>query len=569
MNVPRWIGPLLIVAAGVIMLAWSWQTWPDPLVDFGAQLYIPWRIVAGQSLYRDIAYYNGPLSQYLNAGLFTLFGVGLRTLVWANLAILALVLTLIYRLACRTSGHLAATVVGLTFVLVFAFGQGVAIGNYNWITPYVHELTYGVALGLLCIALVDRYQRTERPIWLLAAGITLGLIFLTKAEPMAAATAATLAQLASHRPARQKFTLFLCSAAIVPVIAIFILSTFMPFPIALRGVAGSWPWVLDTQIAALPFYRTVSGLDHVSANLAAMFRWTLGYALLLLLATFIALRTHRRRKAISLLVFAIVAAIIAWRFFPPDWNSMIRPLPLCLAAILIPTFRRRDPLRLALVIFSLVLLAKISLNAHVFHYGFVLAMPGTLVLVAVAAQHIPDWIKQRNGSAGVFRAAIAAVWLAGITATLYVDAHFFAARRWTVAAGPDVFFADSRGPEIQHISDLIRRQTPASGTLAVFPQGLMLNYLTRRPDSIPQVNFMPPEVLAAGENVILSILAARPPDLIVLNTSSIAQDQFQLDQSYFFGRSTLAWIQQNYEPVVAEYPPPTPLSLVLLRRKTP
>jgi hypothetical protein len=568
MNVPRWIGPLLIAVAGVIMLAWSWQTWPDPLVDFGAQLYIPWRIVAGQSLYRDIAYFNGPLSQYLNAGLFTLFGVGLRTLVWANVAILAMVLTLIYHLACRTSGRLAATAVGLTFVLVFAFGQGVTIGNYNWVTPYVHELTHGVALGLLCIALVDRYQRTEKPIWLLAAGFTLGLTFLTKAEPMAAAAVATLAQLAAHRPARQKFTLLLCSAAIVPVIATIILSIFMPFPIALRGVAGSWPWVFDTRIAALPFYRTVSGLDHIAANVVAMFRWTLGYALLLLPATFIAIRAHRRRKAISLIVFVVIAAIFGWRFFQTDWNSMIRPLPLCLLAFLIPAIRR-DPLPLSLVIFSLVLLAKISLNAHVFHYGFVLAMPGTLVLVAVCAHNIPEWVKQRNGSAGVFRAAAAAAWLAGITATLYVDAHFFAARRWTVAAGPDAFLADSRGPEVQHISDLIRRQTPASGTLAVFPQGLMLNYLTRRVDSIPQVNFMPPEVLAAGENNILSALAARPPDLIVLNTSSIAGDQFQLDQSYFFGRSTLAWIQQNYEPVAAEYPPPTPLGLVLLRRKLP
>src|ERR1700722_19403727 len=109
MNLRRWIGPLLIAAVAIVMLIWSWGTWPDPLVDFGAQLYIPWRITAGQVLYRDIAWYNGPLSQYLNAGIFALFGVGLRTLVWANLVILALVLTLIYRLTLRVSGPLAAT----------------------------------------------------------------------------------------------------------------------------------------------------------------------------------------------------------------------------------------------------------------------------------------------------------------------------------------------------------------------------------------------------------------------------------------------------------------------------
>jgi len=386
---------------------------------------------------------------------------------------------------------------------------------------------------------------------------------------MAAATAATLAQLAVQRPNFRKLLTFLCSAAIIPVIAALLLSLKVPFPDAVRGAAGSWPWVFNTSIASLPFYRTVSGLDNITANLTATFLWMLGYALLLLPAFFLALRVRRRAKTISLIVFIAFAVILCWRFFQTDWNSMICPLPLCLAVILIFALRRRAPLPVALVVFSLVLLAKISLNPHVFHYGFALAMPGTLVLVAVCAQNIPDWIKRRSGSPAVFRAAAAAGWLAAISAALYVDAHFFAAKRWTVGSGSDAFFADTRGPEIQYMSDLIRQQTPASATLAVFPQGLMLNYLTRRPDSIPQVNFMPPEVLAAGETNILAALNAHPPDAIVLNTSSIAGEQFQLDQAYVYGRATLSWIQQNYEPIAAEYPPPAPFHLVLLRRNTP
>jgi 4-amino-4-deoxy-L-arabinose transferase-like glycosyltransferase len=566
MNLRRWIGPLLIAAVAIVMLIWSWGTWPDPLVDFGAQLYIPWRITAGQVLYRDIAWYNGPLSQYLNAGIFALFGVGLRTLVWANLVILALVLALIYHLACRASGRIAAIAVGITFVLVFAFGQGVGIGNYNWVTPYVHELTHGVALGLLCIALIDRYQRQEKPIWIIAAGLALGLTFLTKAEPMAAATAAALTQLAAQRTKIRKLLIFLCSAAIVPAIATLLLSLKMPLHDAVRGTAGSWPWVFNTTIASLPFYRTVSGLDNITANVSATFFWTLGYALLLLPALLLSLRVHRRAKTISVIVFIAVAVILRWRFFETDWNSLIRPLPLCLAVILIFALRRRAPLPLALVVFSLVLLAKISLNPHVFHYGFVLAMPGTLVLVAVCAQQIPDWIKQRNGSPAVFHAAFAAGWLAAVCSALYVDAHFFAAKRWTVGTGPDAFLSDTRGLEIQQMCDLIRQQTPATSRLAVFPQGLMLNYLTRRPNSIPQVNFMPPEVLAAGEDNVLVALNVHPPDAIVLNTSSNSSQEFDLDQTYIYGRRTFVWIQQNYDPIAAD---DLPLHLVLLRRKTP
>src|SRR2546423_13578003 len=104
-----WLGPAVVAAAMVGMMAWSWGTWPDPLVDFGAQLYYPWRIrAAGAVLYRDIAFYNGPLSQYLNALWFTIGGVSLRTLVLANLAICIATLVLIYRLALHASGPMAA-----------------------------------------------------------------------------------------------------------------------------------------------------------------------------------------------------------------------------------------------------------------------------------------------------------------------------------------------------------------------------------------------------------------------------------------------------------------------------
>src|SRR5215831_10677178 len=58
--------------AGLVIyfLAVSWRKWPDPLIDFGRELYLPWRLANGALLYRDADDYFGPLSQYLNAGLF-------------------------------------------------------------------------------------------------------------------------------------------------------------------------------------------------------------------------------------------------------------------------------------------------------------------------------------------------------------------------------------------------------------------------------------------------------------------------------------------------------------------
>src|SRR5687768_5447393 len=72
-----------------LLMWWSWRKWPDPMIDFGRELYVPWQIVQGKVLYRDIASLFGPLSPYVNALWFKLFGVSLTTLIAANLAILA------------------------------------------------------------------------------------------------------------------------------------------------------------------------------------------------------------------------------------------------------------------------------------------------------------------------------------------------------------------------------------------------------------------------------------------------------------------------------------------------
>ena len=48
------------------MLA-TWGGWPDVLIDYGKELTIAWELAEGRALYRDVAYFLGPLSPYLNA----------------------------------------------------------------------------------------------------------------------------------------------------------------------------------------------------------------------------------------------------------------------------------------------------------------------------------------------------------------------------------------------------------------------------------------------------------------------------------------------------------------------
>src|SRR5207244_4268197 len=92
---------LLISVAFVGMLTWTWLRWPDPIVDFGRELYLPWQVSQGKQLYRDLAHFNGPLSVYFNALAFLVLGVSLRTIVVVNILVAAGVVALIWRLGRR------------------------------------------------------------------------------------------------------------------------------------------------------------------------------------------------------------------------------------------------------------------------------------------------------------------------------------------------------------------------------------------------------------------------------------------------------------------------------------
>src|SRR5256885_13669599 len=101
-KVKRAIGLTLVAIAMIAMLVFSWRCWPDPIADFGRELYVPWQLSQGKTLYRDIAYFNGPLSPSFNSMLFRIFGAHLMTLAWAVIAIRCAAVLMRHRIAARS-----------------------------------------------------------------------------------------------------------------------------------------------------------------------------------------------------------------------------------------------------------------------------------------------------------------------------------------------------------------------------------------------------------------------------------------------------------------------------------
>src|SRR5206468_2859831 len=107
-------------------------------------------------------------------------GVSLMSLVWMNLAILVAVVLIMHRLCARMSDEFTATTGVCAFLVLLAIGQPGAVGNYNFVTPYSHEMTHGLALSLATILCLTRYMETRKRGWIMASGALVGLVSLTK-----------------------------------------------------------------------------------------------------------------------------------------------------------------------------------------------------------------------------------------------------------------------------------------------------------------------------------------------------------------------------------------------------
>ena len=101
---------------------------------------------------------------------------------------------------------------------------------------------------------------------------------------------------------------------------------------------------------------------------------------------------------------------------------------------------------------------------------------------------------------------------------------------------------------VAQLVDWVEQNLPRQASLVVLPEGVIVNYLTRRPNPTRQLNFLPPEVLMFGEDRMLRDLEARPPDYVVLvqrDTREYGLPLFGTD----YASSLSAWVREAYEPV--------------------
>ncbi len=560
--VPR---ALLVLSAAlfVLVLHTGWGKWPDVLIDFGRELYVPWRLNEGEVLARDLAWFNGPLSPYVNALWFRLFGVGFWTLAWANIALLVVFCVLLVRHLAAVSTPIAGAAALAFFLAVFAGGQQVPAGNYNFISPYSHEVTHGLLLGLASLVCARRAGRAERR-WLALTGLFVGLVFLTKAEVFLATVGGVAmtfllrARFGSALRLGVRGVAWLAAAALLPALIAFgLLASALPAQLALETAFGSVTSLFTGGVSDLAYYRHGMGLDATGTNLGraavALALFVGAFLPALLLARFQPARIPRAVAACVVFGLTLVVCLA----LPTTWRWFARALPLALVALLAlgvargrritdDVERERWGAFLGFATFAFLLLGKMLLQARFGHYGFALAGPAACAVLVFVVGWLPVFALPFAsasratliaGALGVYAACGADLW--------HKSTAFFARKNVEVGSGRDRMIADERGLYVNAVLRQLETRLAPGDELLVLPEGITINYLARRRTPTSFVNFMPPELLLFGEANMVAALEANPPAVVVLAHKSTAEYGFPFFGADY-GTVLAGWVREHY-----------------------
>ena len=587
----------LIAVSFIFGLAVSWERWGNPLVDCGREMNQPLRLARGEMLYSDVRHIYGPLSPYINALLYKIFGPSLSVLYADGILTAIVILAAVYWLSRRLMGRAPSAAATLSVMWLCAFKQA---GNY--VLPYSYSALHGCALGLVSLALLVRFLERQaqveaetggrssagqNAVWLAMAGATAGLATLAKTEMgLAAVCAGLIAVALSGHPSVRRVATFAtiylgpCGILVVGVYA---------------AIASRVGWNALTQDSLLFFQhlppelvyfnKRVSGFDQPLQSIGSIIGAGVRVsALAAVVGTAATLLTWRKRvqafgqSPLSELTSASdaggVSYLMVWLMFAASLFLVVVPfagplnfekgpylaMPLLLVWLIGREFVRylkrfssnglnsQTIVVLVVAVYALASLARVILRVRSGGAYSSYLLPASVILFTYAWVHpFADLFRNadtrrlaRNFSIALMLLDVAIT--AGLLSFRFRDRNTYALNtdRGTIIAIPDL------GHSIDEAIAFIKHETAPGEPVAVMPEGTSLNFFTDRPNPIREEITTPGYLDREGEErVIKQLIQSDTRFVLVANraTSEFGAEAFGRD----YCQTLMQWIEQNFE----------------------
>lgn len=472
------------------MLAISWRRWTSPIADSGRELDLPRRLAAGEILYRDVHYIYPPLSPYLNSFLCRMAGPDLEVLWVSGVLCAILLVACCHQIAHRLLDPPGAALASVAILLFCIFKPG-----GNLIFPYAYAALHGTLFALGCLLLALRYAERKRRSELVLAGGLIGLAAITKQEFAVAAAVSVLASIVyCHRGDFRSLLRELLNAAAPAVIITGVVYGGLLYRFGWSTIVEDCHLFFTHLPASLKFYNAQrTGTDWPLFSLLQMLG---GASTAAAAMSGIVLVSTRGWKAarwpglvflLSLFSFALIRLLAG-----SQWDgSPIRALPFLLLGIIVFEWRRRNSdkksaARFVVAVYSMAILARVALRVPSGGAFGGFFLPTSLILFVwlftsalpvLAERWIAEKLLARRLRKAAFGVLVVTMLVTGVVFGIRYRRNFNYEIR---AAHGRLFAPKSTGPAIDEALRFIESSTRPGESIAVFPEGSDLAFLTGR-----------------------------------------------------------------------------------------
>ncbi len=559
----RLAGLAAVASLAAYMLHLSWLRWGGDLVyDVGREMCVPAFILQGRMPYRDFFYLYGPLPPFLSAAAYALLGVRLASLHVAGGLVLAAVCWLLYHLGREHLPRWETTAAVLFFIAVLPFQCYYFAAIFTYLLPYSFAALYATLFALASLWAFLRYLATGRGVFSAGTALCLTLGLLSKAEIGLAAWGAVAAALALRSlqqprgpgdgPRRRDATLML----LLPILALAasMLGIFLASPpegrrlllglglynFSWKGAAASGFTAdgppLDLLLAVLTVTATLAGYLLLVTAGGHLLAWLTEKRLPLPAVT-----------AIGVSWLGVCIVLYCWIANPLEFFLC---LPAVIAVAVIQAVRKRSLTLFTLAAAALFFPLRILLDLRAAGHGTFLLVPGVLLLAVALLGLFPE--RMPAGPARIMASAGACILLAfvalahvQVTRTNFQKAVLeLQTPRGTMRLPPERFNVD-----LHDLVSYLRTSTPAGATLAVFPEGLPVNFLAERENPLYFTNYIKVELTQPGvREAVLADLERKRPDYVAVVWRSESEYGSEETFENGYGAPILAWLHQHYLP---------------------